>query len=96
MAGQVYCLSYQVGRSSAWVHSDQPAALVCRDGPGAWVIGLLLKSVVMGLGPQSLWADLDSRSPRANQVLGTPGMGSASRYTEAGLVLGQVMSLPGG
>lgn len=54
---------------------------------------LVLESVVMGLGPWSVWADLDPRFPGTNQALGPTGVGLASGSTEAGLVLRQAGSL---
>lgn len=55
--------------------------------PGSVGTDFVFESVVMWLGSWSAWTHLDSRFPRANQALGTSGVGSASRSTKAGLVL---------
>lgn len=45
------------------------------------------ESVVMGMGPGSVWIDLDPGSTEINQVLSTNGVDPASGFMGAGPIL---------
>lgn len=68
---------------------------------GSGGMGLRLESMLMGLGPGSVWAYLDPGSTGVSQALGTSGIGPDSWSLGASLVLGWFRSLipyswPGG
>lgn len=87
---QVWCLGQKVERLGVWVNGDQLGVWVHDGSLGqAWCLSLAL----MGLGPGSVWADLDLGSTGANQVPRTSGWAHHLNLYGAYLVLGWTGSL---
>lgn len=73
LSEHVWCLNQQVDRSAAWVHGDQSGAWVFRVGlePMFTRVSLVIRSVVMGLGPESMCINLNLVSTGTKQTLKT-------------------------